>query len=109
MNIKSDAIDRLFESILKLETVEDCYKYFEDLCTVKEIQDMAQRLEAAILLNKGDSYQMIVEKTGLSTATIGRVSKCLNYGSGGYLETIARLGAGVKNTEKEAASTGEDK
>lgn len=109
MNIKSDAIDRLFESILKLETVEDCYKYFEDLCTVKEIQDMAQRLEAAILLNNGDSYQMIVEKTGLSTATIGRVSKCLNYGSGGYRETIARLGAGAKNTETEAASAGEDK
>lgn len=90
---RSEAIDRLFESILGLESVEECYAYFEDLCTIKEVQDMAQRLEAAILLNKGEGYQSICEKVGLSTATIGRVSKCLKYGTGGYESAIARLEA----------------
>ena len=88
---RSEAIDRLFQTILNLENIEECYAYFEDLCTIKEVQDMAQRLEAAILLNQGEGYQSISEKVGLSTATIGRVSKCLKYGTGGYENAIARL------------------
>lgn len=91
MNIHSESIDRLFESILNLQSIEECYAYFEDLCTVKEIQDMAQRLDTAILLKAGLSYQRIAEQVDISTATIGRVSKCLNYGSGGYNTAIARL------------------
>lgn len=91
--LHSESVDRLFRSILNLETIEECYAYFEDLCTVKEIQDMSQRLDTAILLAEGYSYQKITEKVDVSTATIGRVSKCLNYGSGGYRNTIAKLKA----------------
>ena len=88
---RSEAMDRLFQSFLKLETVDECYAYFEDLCTIKELNDMAQRLEVAILLSKGLSYQKITEQVDVSTATIGRVSKCLNYGSGGYKTTLKKL------------------
>ena len=90
---RSEAMDRLFQSFLKLETVDECYAYFEDLCTVKELQDMAQRLDAAILLSQGLSYQKITEQVAISTATIGRVSKCLNYGTGGYKTAIDKLHA----------------
>jgi TrpR-related protein YerC/YecD len=88
---RNEALDRLFHSFLKLETVDECYAYFEDLCTIKELSDMAQRLEVAILLNKGLSYQKITEQVDVSTATIGRVSKCLNYGTGGYKTTLKKL------------------
>ncbi len=79
---QSKSIDRLFEVILSLESVEDCYLFFEDLCTIKELEDMAQRLDTAILLNEGENYQTICQKIGISTATISRVSKCLKYGDG---------------------------
>lgn len=88
---RSEAMDRLFHSFLKLETIDECYAYFEDLCTIKELNDMAQRLEVAILLNQGLSYQKISEQVDVSTATIGRVSKCLNYGPGGYKTTLKKL------------------
>lgn len=91
MNIHSESIDRLFQSILNLESIDECYTYFEDLCTIKELQDMAQRLDTAILLSKGYSYQKITDEIDISTATIGRVSKCLNYGSGGYRLAIEKL------------------
>ena len=87
----SEETDALFRSVLALESVEECYAYFEDLCTIKELQDMSQRLDTAILLNKGVSYQKIAEQVSVSTATIGRVSKCLNYGTGGYRTAIERL------------------
>ena len=89
-----ESVDRLFKSILSLQTIEDCYAYFEDLCTIKEIQDMSQRLDTAILLSKGISYQKIAEQVEVSSATIGRVSKCLNYGAGGYKKVIEQLSAG---------------
>ncbi|MBQ8683036.1 MAG: helix-turn-helix domain-containing protein [Clostridia bacterium] len=85
------SIDRLFAAILRLETREDCAKFFEDICTIKEVQDMAQRLDAAVLLDQGVNYQTISEQVGISTATISRVSKCLNYGSGGYREALAKM------------------
>lgn len=91
MKFHSESVDRLFQSILNLSSIEECYEYFEDLCTVKEIQDMAQRLDTAILLSQGQSYQVITKQVGISTATIGRVSRCLNYGTGGYRTAIARL------------------
>ena len=91
MKFHSDSIDRLFATILNLNSVEECYAYFEDLCTVKELKDMAQRLDTAILLDQGASYQQINRQVGISTATIGRVSKCLNYGTGGYRTAIDRL------------------
>ena len=85
------SIERLFAAILQLETQEDCQKFFEDICTIKEVQDMAQRLDAAILLDEGVGYQAISEQVGISTATISRVSKCLNYGAGGYRAAIDKL------------------
>ena len=91
MNLHSESVDRLFETILNLRSIEECYAYFEDLCTIKEVLDMAQRLDTAILLSEGNSYQKITQKVDISTATIGRVSKCLNYGKGGYKTAIARL------------------
>ena len=88
---KSESIDRLFQTILNLESIEECYQYFADICTIKEVQDMAQRLDTAILLSKGNSYQKIAEQVDVSSATIGRVSKCLNYGSGGYKVALEKL------------------
>ncbi len=90
-NIHSDSIDKLFDAILSLSSREDCYNFFEDVCTIKEIQDMAQRLEVAFLLDEGKNYQEIASLTNVSTATISRVSKCLNYGSGGYRAIIDKM------------------
>ena len=89
--LKSDSMDRLFQSILNLQSIEACYAYFEDLCTIKELSDVAQRLDTAILLAEGKSYQQIADEIEISTATIGRVSKCLNYGTGGYRDVIGKL------------------
>lgn len=91
MKFHSDSVDRLFQTVLNLQSVEECYAYFEDLCTVKEIRDMAQRLDTAIALSEGTSYQAITRQVGISTATIGRVSRALNYGTGGYRTAIDRL------------------
>ena len=91
MKFKCDSVDRLFQTILNLETIDECYAYFDDICTIKEIQDLSERLDTAILLDKGYSYQKIAEAVDVSTATIGRVSKCLHYGSGGYKTAIDRL------------------
>ena len=91
MPFHSESIDRLFDTISGLKSKEECRAYFEDLCTIKELQDMAQRLDTAILLARGCSYKSIMEQMEVSTATIGRVSRCLNYGSGGYRRVIERL------------------
>lgn len=88
-------VDTLFEAILSLESVEECYSFFEDVCTIREILDIAQRLKAAKMLKNGENYTVISKETGMSTATISRVSKCLEYGEGGYelaLERLARKG-----------------
>lgn len=76
--------ENLYKAILKLQTVDDCRKFFEDICTIKEVLDISQRLEVANLLSNGKNYQEVSKATGASTATISRVSRCLNYGSGGY-------------------------
>ena len=88
---RNPSIDRLFQSILNLESIDECYAYFEDLCTIKELSDMSQRLDAAVLLAEGMSYQKIMEQVNISTATIGRVSRCLNHGAGGYKTAIEKL------------------
>lgn len=88
----SESINDLFRGILLLETEEECRAFFEDLCTIKELQDMAQRLETARLLSEGKNYQEISREVGMSSTTISRVSKCLNYGDGGYELVIGRLG-----------------
>lgn len=83
--------DALFDAILSLETREECYQFFDDLCTVKEISDMSQRLEAAKLLLAGKTYEQIVKSAEISTATISRINRCIQYGSGGYQVVIERL------------------
>ena len=80
----SEAEIKLFEAVTRLNTVEECAAFFEDICTIKELQDISQRLEVAEMLNNGKNYQEISKETGASTATICRVNKCLVYGSGGY-------------------------
>jgi TrpR-related protein YerC/YecD len=88
---RTESMDRLFRTMLNLESIDECYAYFEDLCTIKELNDMSQRLDAAILLADGLSYQKIMDQVAISTATIGRVSRCLNYGTGGYRSAINKL------------------
>ena len=89
--LKNEQTDRLAQAILSLQNEEDCYRLFEDLFTIREIQDLSQRLEVAQLLQKQATYTEIVEKTGVSTATIGRVNRALNYGAGGYQLVLERL------------------
>ena len=84
-------VDALFDAILSLKDRDECYAFFEDACTVKEILDISQRLKAAGMLASGACYADISRETGMSTATISRVSKCCEYGSGGYRTVIDRL------------------
>mgnify|MGYP002514542833 CR=1 FL=1 len=90
-NFHSEDMEKLYEAILSLESIDECQKFFEDICTIKELQDISQRLEIALLLSEGKSYQEIAAAVGASTATIGRVSRSLNYGTGGYRMAIDRL------------------
>jgi TrpR-related protein YerC/YecD len=83
----------LFEGILSLKTIEDCNRFFEDICTVVEVIEMSNRLAAAKMLADNNTYTDIIEKTGLSTATISRVNRCLKYGSDGYTAVLDRLDA----------------
>lgn len=83
--------DRLYQAILTLETEEECYNFFQDLCTISELRSMEQRYEVATLLNDGMIYNDILEKTGASSATISRVNRCLHYGADGYQAVIPRL------------------
>ena len=88
---RSAQTDELFRSILLLDSIDDCYRYFEDLCTVKEVQSFAQRLEVAKRLDQAESYLSVTEETGVSSATVGRGKRCLDYGSGGYHMILNRL------------------
>ena len=90
--IQDEYVDFLFDAILSLRTREDCYKFFEDLCTVPEIKAISQRLTVADMLRKKMVYNEIVARTGASTATISRVNRCLQYGAGGYRLVLERLG-----------------
>lgn len=95
--LRDAEIDRLFEAILTLRTVEECYRFFEDVATIGEIKALAQRLEVARMLDAGMTYEDIAAATGASTATISRVKKCLHYGADGYrivLERTRRNGDG---------------
>ena len=94
---KNESLNRLFEAILQLETTEECAQFFEDICTIKELREIAQRLDVALYLSQGKNYQVISTLTGASTATISRVNKCLNYGSGGYVKMLQKLAAKEEN------------
>ena len=89
--LRSAQHDELFEGILQLQAVEECYAFFEDICTVNELKALSQRLQVAKMLRAGDSYETIVEETGASTATISRVKRCLVYGADGYTVVLDRL------------------
>ena len=82
--LKSKDLDYLFEAILKLEDVNECYNFFEDICTISELKALAQRLHVAKMLREKKTYTEIAEETKASTATISRVNRCLNYGADGY-------------------------
>ena len=87
----TQSIERFFDVVLKLESIDECYKFFEDICTVKELQDLAQRLDVALMLSEGKNYNLISNEVGASSATISRVNKCLLYGNGGYQTAIKKL------------------
>lgn len=89
--IKTEAVDYLFEAILCLETKEECYSFFADLCTVNELLSLSQRFEVAAMLKEKKTYLGIAEKTGASTATISRVNRSLNYGNDGYELVLGRM------------------
>ena len=86
----------LYKAILALKNLDECCRFFEDLCTVKEISDMAQRLEAAKLLLGGRTYDQIVKEVEISTATISRINRCIQYGTGGYQSVIEKISAQEK-------------
>ena len=89
--IKTDAVDHLFQAILTLKTPEECYTFFEDVCTVNELLSLSQRYEVASMLKDHKTYLEIAEKTGASTATISRVNRSLNYGNDGYELVFSRI------------------
>ncbi len=90
MNIRNENIDKVFEAILSLRDIDECYRFFEDICTIKEIQDIAQRYEVARLLTEKKNYNEITKTTGASSTTITRVNKCLMYGNDGYKMVMER-------------------
>lgn len=89
--IKSAEMDTLFQAILTLKNIEECYAFFEDICTINELIALKQRYEVAGMLREGNTYQDIAEKSGASTATISRVNRCLRFGNDGYEMTYQRL------------------
>ena len=89
--LKNERADLLAKAFLSLKDEEECYRLFEDLFTIREVQDLSSRMEIAVMLSEKVTYGEIVEKTGASTATIGRVNRALNYGAGGYERVLERL------------------
>ncbi len=89
--IKNESLDNLFDAILCLKDKDECYRFFEDLCTVNELLSLSQRLEVAHMLTNNQTYSQIAEKTGTSAATISRVNRSLNYGNDGYQLVFERI------------------
>ena len=92
--LNSKDADQLFKAILSLKTIDECYLFFEDICTIKELQDLTQRFQVACQLDTGRNYNQVSADTGASSATISRVNKCLLYGGGGYKTVIDRIKKG---------------
>lgn len=88
---KKYPLEQLYRAILAIEDLEECEKFLDDICTVQELEKMAQRLEAAQLLLEGNTYEQVIEKTKISSTTLSRVSRCLRYGDGGYKKIIEKL------------------
>ena len=100
---KKEKNDRPYKAILMLETEEECYNFFQDLCTIPELRSMEQRYEVATLLNNGLIYNDILERTGASSATISRVNRSLIYGTGGYESVLEKMAAaeGAEQVKEE--------
>ena len=99
--LKDDLNDQLCEAVLLLQNTEECYQFFEDICTISELKALSQRLEVARMLSGGHTYDDIVDRTGASTATISRVKRCLNYGADGYKTILERLQARDRAEKKQ--------
>ena len=99
--LHTEAVDHLFEAILCLKTKEECYTFFEDVCTINEILSLSQRFEVAAMLRSGKTYLEIAEKTGASTATISRVNRSLNYGNDGYDLVFGRMSESAEASDVE--------
>lgn len=89
--VHTEAVKHLFEAVLQLENVEECYQFFEDMCTINELLSLSQRFEVAKMLTENKTYLEIAEQTGASTATISRVNRSLNYGNDGYQMVFSRM------------------
>ena len=100
---KKEKSDRLYKAILTLETEEECYNFFQDLCTIPELRSMEQRYEVATLLSQGFIYNDILERTGASSATISRVNRSLIYGAGGYESVLEKMREQEEKPQKEKA------
>ena len=103
--LKDELTDQLCEAVLLLRDTEECYQFFEDVCTIGELKALTQRLEVARMLDAGHTYDDIVARTGASTATISRVKRCLHYGADGYKIVLERLrkkqeGCGTQDADK---------
>ncbi|ARF13845.1 MULTISPECIES: YerC/YecD family TrpR-related protein [Sporosarcina] len=97
--IRGEQIDQLFRAILELKDVEECYMFFDDICTMSEVQSLAQRLDVAHKLKLKKTYDSIQQETGASTATISRIRRCVDYGSGGYNLMLDRLYPELQNNQ----------
>lgn len=102
--IRNEATDMLVKALLSLETEEECYRFLEDICTYKEMLDLAQRLQVAGMLRRKVTYNDIVHETGMSTATISRVNRAISYGAGGYEAVWTKLDAQMHKEEEETHS-----
>ena len=98
--IRTEAVDYLFSTILSLENKEECYTFFEDICTINELLSLSQRFEVAKMLREHKTYLEIADKAGASTATISRVNRSLNYGNDGYDMVFERIGMGSEEENK---------
>ena len=99
-NLRTEAVDYHFSAILSLENKEECYTFFEDICTINELLSLSQRFEVAKMLREHKTYLEIADKTGASTATISRVNRSLNYGNDGYDMVFERIGMGSEEENK---------
>ncbi len=106
--LKDETTDLLFKAILSLKSIEECYAFFEDICTVAELKSLAQRLHVAMMLQQGKTYTEICETTGVSTATISRVNRSLEYGADGYKTVLDHLAAGCFQTGCNDESNGKE-
>lgn len=100
-SVRTEAVDFLFDAVLSLKDKEECYKFFEDVCTVNELLSLSQRFEVAYMLREKKTYLDIADKTGASTATISRVNRSLNYGNDGYDMVFSRIRPQSGSDEKK--------